>query len=146
MTHRVFGSNAYMIYKRERTSPEFCQISTLDFLPSSVSSVSRGAAALIADCIVIGLQPWFKGVITAGNRAQFPPSEHSWTPEEDWTDGKLPGSTVGSWRQWPYLLLSSLHSTEFSFCIFIQWGLLLWPIEKITTTIRVHELNIIIPL
>lgn len=77
----------------ERTSSEFCQISPLDFLESSVSSVSRGAGALIADCIVIGLQPWFKGVITAGNRAQFPPSEHSWTPAEDPTDGKLLGAS-----------------------------------------------------
>lgn len=80
------GSTAYIMYnkvrerERERTSPEFCQILSLDFSTSSVSSVSCGAGALMADCIVIGLQTWFKGVITAGNRAQFPPIEHSWTP------------------------------------------------------------------
>ena len=85
-----------MIYKRKKgggASSEFCQISSLDLPPYSVSPVSRGAGALIDDCIVIGLQPWFKGVITAGNGAQFPPSEHSWTPAEDQTDGKLLGAS-----------------------------------------------------
>lgn len=124
--------------ERERTSPEFCQISSLDFSTSSVSSVSRGAGALIADCIVIGLQPWFKGVITAGNRAQFPPIEHSWTPGEDWTGGRLLGAHIvvktllqlllplvsvslfnegyccGLWRG----LLQCMNLTKLTLCIF----------------------------
>lgn len=73
-------------------------------MPSSVSSVSRGAGALIADCIVIGLQPWFKGVITAGHGAQFPPSEHSWTPAEERADGETAGGQPAI-----YSSLSFLH-------------------------------------
>lgn len=134
------GSPAYIMYTRERegerTSPEFCQISPLDFSTSSVSSVSRGAGALIADCIVIGLQPWFKGVITAGNRAQFPPIEHSWTPGEDWTGGRLLGAhTVVKTLLQLLLPLVSVSPFNEGYCC--------GPFERIIT---VHELNIINPL
>lgn len=82
--------------EREREDPQSSPTSRhWTFCHSLSAQLAVALVALIADCIVIGLQPWFKGVITAGNRAQFPPSEHSWTPEEDWADGKLLGASVG---------------------------------------------------